>query len=79
MLDTMAQLIIGNNRSCGRLFFHVRSQANVVPGHGAIGNPSRRTGHAGRILASFLYAFSVSAAASPHLLVNIILAVIALA
>jgi hypothetical protein len=79
MLTIIPTLIIGARRSRGGVSLHVRPQAHVVAGDGAVGHLRRRIGMLVAVLASFLYAFDVGAAAKPHLMVNIGLAVVALA
>src|SRR5580700_2568701 len=78
MLATLPQLIIGLADLTAALLFLYGLQRMSSPATAPSGILVAGIGMLGAVAASFLYVFSVSTAAAPHLGVNIGLALIAL-
>jgi H+-translocating NAD(P) transhydrogenase subunit beta len=79
MLSSIPQLIIGATDLAAAFLFLYGLQRMSSPATAPSGIFVAGVGMVAAVLASFLYVFSVSAAAKPHLAVNIGLALIALA
>src|SRR5271154_2287511 len=79
MLILIAQLIIGAADLGAAFLFLYGLKRMSSPATAASGIRVAGVGMIAAVLASFLYVFSVDAAAKPHLLVNLTLAILALA
>ena len=79
MFTLISQLVIGAADLCAAFLFMFGLKRMSSPATAPSGIRVAGLGMVAAVLASFLYVFSVDAAARPHLMVNIGLAVIALA
>jgi NAD(P) transhydrogenase subunit beta len=78
-ISTIAELIIAATGFAAALLFMYGLRQMSSPATASTGIRTAGIGMLAAVLASFLYAFNVSAAAQPHIFVNLGLAVVALA